>query len=269
MSLPKTYQPSDYESDIYSLWESRGVFKANPDSGKPAFSISMPPPNETGKLSLGHALFLTLQDIMARHQRQLGKDVLWLPGTDHAALAVNAIIEKKLAEEGTDKHAIGREAFLAKTREFVGDSRQTMLGQMRAMGASADWSRLRYTLDDALNRCVNETFVKMYNDGLIYRGARIVNWDPNLQTSISDDEVEYVDEVTTFYTFKYGPFEIGTSRPETKFSDKYVVMHPDDERYAALLKAGATVTLPLVGRVIPIVADDYSDPAKGTGGRGG
>ncbi|MCA9331116.1 class I tRNA ligase family protein, partial [Candidatus Saccharibacteria bacterium] len=175
MNLPKVYDPSAYEADIYALWEKAQVFKADPTSDKERFSIAMPPPNETGTLSLGHALFLTLQDIMARHARQQGKDVLWLPGTDHAALPVNAIIEKKLADEGTNKHEIGREAFLERTREFVADSRGTMLSQMRAMGASADWSRLRYTLDDALNRCVNETFARMYSDGLIYRGHRIVN----------------------------------------------------------------------------------------------
>src|SRR5262245_62041887 len=194
MNLPKTYEPGQYESDIYALWEKSGVFTAHPESSKERFSIAMPPPNETGTLSLGHALFITLQDIMCRHARQQGKDVLWLPGTDHAALPVNAIIEKQLAEEGTNKHAIGREAFLARTREFVGNSRQTMLGQMRAMGASADWSRLRYTLDEALSRCVSETFTKMYNDGLVYRGHRIVNWDPNLETNVSDDEVVYTEE---------------------------------------------------------------------------
>ena len=172
MKLSKAYNPNEHEEEIYKLWEEKGVFTADPTSGKETFSISMPPPNETGTLSLGHALFLTIQDIMARHNRQLSKDVLWLPGTDHAALAVNAIIEKKLAEEGTDKHEVGREEFLKRTKEFVGNSRETMLEQMRAMGASADWSRLRYTLDDALNRCVNETFVKMYDDGLIYRGVR-------------------------------------------------------------------------------------------------
>ena len=266
MSLEKAYQPGDYETDIYSLWESRGVFKADPDSGKKPFTISMPPPNETGTLSLGHALFLTLQDVMARHHRQLGEDVLWLPGTDHAALAVNAIIEKKLAEEGTDKYEIGREAFLQKTREFVGSSRETMLVQMRAMGASADWSRLRYTLDDALNRCVNETFVKMYEDGLIYRGARVVNWDPNLQTTISDDEVEYVDETTVFYTFKYGPFEMGTTRPETKFGSQYVVMHPDDERYRDYKHGDSFETEWINGPVtVTIVKDSVMDMSLGTG----
>jgi len=178
MNLPKTYDPGQYEADIYALWEKSGVFTAHPESHKERFSISMPPPNETGTLSLGHALFLTLQDIMVRHARQQGKDALWLPGTDHAALAVNALIEKQLAEEGTDKHQIGREAFLERTRTFVAASRGTMLGQMRAMGASADWSRLRYTLDDALNRCVNEVFMKMYAAGVIYRGHRIVSMPP-------------------------------------------------------------------------------------------
>src|SRR6185369_9229943 len=241
MQLPKTYEPGEYEADIYALWEKSGAFTADPTSDKEHFSIAMPPPNETGTLSLGHSLFLTLQDIMARYNRLQGKDVLWLPGTDHAALPVNAIIEKKLADEGTNKHEIGREEFLKRTVDFVSQSRGTMLGQMRAMGASCDWTRLRYTMDPGLNRIVNEVFVKMYKDGLIYRGSRIVNWDPNLETNISDDEVVYKEEVGKFYTFKYGPFEIGTARPETKFGDKYVVMHPDDKRYAKY-KHGDTFT---------------------------
>ncbi len=160
MKLSKVYQANEYEEDIYALWEKSQLFTADPDSKKEHFSISMPPPNETGTLHIGHALFVTLQDIIVRHQRQKGKDVLWLPGTDHAALPVNAIMENRLTEEGTDKHKVGREEFLKRTREFVGDSRDTINAQMRAMGASCDWSRARYTLDDALNRCVNETFVK-------------------------------------------------------------------------------------------------------------
>ncbi len=266
MKLPKVYEPGQYEADIYALWEKSGAFVAVPESNKPHFSISMPPPNETGTLSLGHALFLTLQDIMARHARQQGKDVLWLPGTDHAAIPVNAIIEKKLADEGTNKHAVGRDAFLERTRAFVGNSRETMLGQMRAMGASADWSRLRYTLDDALNRCVNETFTKMYDDGLIYRGSRIVNWDPNLETNISDDEVVYKEEKGKFYTFKYGPFEIGTARPETKFGDKYIVMHPDDKRYAKY-KHGQTFEVEWINGPITatLIKDEVADPDFGTG----
>jgi valyl-tRNA synthetase len=266
MHLPKVYEPNQYEQDIYALWEKSGAFIADPTSDKERFSISMPPPNETGTLSLGHALFLTLQDIMTRHARQKGKDALWLPGTDHAALAVNAIIEKQLNEEGTDKHAIGREAFLERTRSFVSGSRGAMLDQMRAMGASCDWSRQRYTLDDALNRCVNESFVKMHNDGLIYRGHRIVNWDPILETTVSDDEVERVEEKTPFYTFQYGPFQIGTSRPETKFGDKYVVMHPDDKRYADY-KHGDTFEAEWINgkTTATVIKDEVIDPEFGTG----
>jgi valyl-tRNA synthetase len=181
----KTYQPQKYEQPIYQQWEEQGTFRAHPEKKAKRFSMSMPPPNETGTLSLGHAMF-TLEDIMVRYHRLQGEDVLWLPGTDHAAIPVNALIEKQLADEGTDKHAIGREAFLKRTKDFVADSRGTMLEQMRAMGFSADWSRQRYTLDESLNRCVNETFVKMYEAGLIYRGHRIVNWDPKLETKIDD-----------------------------------------------------------------------------------
>lgn len=266
MKLPKVYEASQYEDDIYALWEKSRVFVADPTSDKEHFSISMPPPNETGTLHIGHALFITLQDILSRHARQQGKDVLWLPGTDHAALPVNAIIEKQLTDEGTDKHQIGREEFMKRTREFVGNSRDTINSQVRAMGASVDWSRARYTLDEALNRSVNETFVKMYDDGLIYRGNRIVNWDPNLETNVSDDEVVYKEEKGKFYTFKYGPFEIGTARPETKFGDKYVVMHPDDKRYAKY-KHGDTFEAEWINGPITatVIKDEAADPEFGTG----
>jgi valyl-tRNA synthetase len=266
MSFPSVYEPDKYESDIYSLWEQGRVFQADPNSGKEHFSISMPPPNETGTLHVGHSLFLTLQDIMARYARQLNKDVLWLPGTDHAALATNAIIEKQLAEQGTDKHAIGREEFLKRTREFVGNSRNTINSQIRAMGSSCDWSRARYTLDEALNRCVNEVFVKMYEDGLIYRGHRIVNWDPNLETTVSDDEVVHREEQGKFYTLQYGPFQIGTARPETKFGDKYVVMHPDDERYKQY-KHGDTFDAEWINGPVTatVIKDEAVDMSFGTG----
>ncbi|HSX23745.1 MAG TPA: class I tRNA ligase family protein, partial [Candidatus Saccharimonadales bacterium] len=265
MKLPKVYEPQEYERDIYALWEKSGAFQAHPEREAKRFSISMPPPNETGTLSLGHAIY-TLQDIMVRYDRMQGKDVLWLPGTDHAALPVNALIEKQLAEEGTNKHELGREEFLRRTREFVGNSRENMLEQMRAMGFSADWSRLRYTLDDALNRCVNETFTKMYNDGLIYRGNRIVNWDPNLETTVSDDEVERVEEKGILYTFQYGPFQISTARPETKFGDKYVVMHPDDKRYAQY-KHGDTFEAEWINGPVTatVIKDKAVDPKFGTG----
>lgn len=265
MQLPKVYEPAIYEPDIYTLWEKSKAFEADPTSKKERFSIAMPPPNETGTLSLGHAMY-TLQDIIARYQRMRGKDVLWLPGTDHAALPVNALIEKQLSEEGTNKHEVGRDEFLRRTKEFVANSRGTMIRQMRAMGFSADWSRQRYTLDDTLNRCVNETFVKMYNDGLIYRGHRIVNWDPNLETTIADDEVEHKEETTKFYTFQYGPFQISTARPETKFGDKYVVMHPDDKRYAEY-KHGDTFEAEWINGTVTatVIKDKAVDPAFGTG----
>lgn len=266
MNLPKIYEPSEYETNIYKLWEQSRAFEADPSSKKEKFSIAMPPPNETGTLSIGHSLFLTLQDILARYNRLKGRDVLWLPGTDHAALAVNAIIEKKLADEGTNKHNIGREEFLTRTREFVSGSRNTMLEQMRAMGASTDWSRLRYTLDPALTRTVSEVFTRMYAGGLIYRGHRIVNWDPVLETNVSDDEVEYREETTKLYTFRYGPFEIATARPETKFADKYVVVHPDDKRYAKY-KHGETFEAEWINGKITgtVIKDDVIDPGFGTG----
>jgi len=266
MKLPSVYEPGRYEKDIYSLWEKSGVFRADPSAPKQRFSISMPPPNETGTLHVGHALGITLQDIMARHARQQGKDVLLLPGTDHAALATNALIEKKLAEQGTDKHRVGREEFLRITREFVGNSRSTINSQVRAMGASCDWGRGRYTLDDTLNRCVNEVFVKMYHDGLIYRGHRIVNWDPKLETTVSDDEVQYREESAPFYTLKYGPFEIGTARPETKFGDKYVVMHPDDDRYKRY-SHGQTFEAEWINGPVraTVIKDKAIDPGFGTG----
>ncbi|MGZ6005255.1 MAG: valine--tRNA ligase [Candidatus Saccharimonadales bacterium] len=265
MKLSKAYSPSEHEKHIYELWEKSGAFKADPTSDKPRFSISMPPPNETGTLSLGHAMY-TLQDIMIRHARQQGKDALWLPGTDHAALAVNAIIEKKLVDEGKTKHDIGRDDFLVRTKAFVGDSRDTMLLQMRAMGFSADWSRLRYTLDDSLNRMVNETFVRMYQKGLIYRGHRIVNWDPTLETNVSDDELEHVEETTSFYTFQYGPFQIGTARPETKFGDKYVVMHPKDRRYAKYKHGDSFEAEWINGPVrATVIKDEAIDMDFGTG----
>lgn len=266
MKLPSVYEPGKYEAKIYEKWEKSGAFKADPASDKPHFSISMPPPNETGTLHLGHTLFLTLQDVMARHARQRGNDVLWLPGTDHAAIATNAVVEKMLAEQGTHKHEIGREEFLKRVREFVSNSRDTINKQIRAMGASCDWSRTRYTLDNALNRSVNEVFTKMYKDGLIYRGHRIVNWDPKLETTVSDDEVDHQEEKATLYTLQYGPFQITTARPETKFGDKYVVMHPDDKRYTHHKDGETFETEWINGKIkATVVKDSAVDPEFGTG----
>ncbi|MEI9913826.1 MAG: valine--tRNA ligase [Candidatus Saccharibacteria bacterium] len=266
MKLPTTYDAAGHEPDIYKLWEDSKVFVADPTSNKERFSIAMPPPNETGTLHIGHALGVTIQDILARHARLQGKDVLWLPGTDHAALPTNAIIEEQLRQEGTNKHEIGREEFIRRTREFVANSRDTINTQIRAMGASVDWSRSRYTLSDSLSRSVNEVFVKMYNDGLIYRGYRIVNWDPKLETNVSDDEVEYKQEKAKFYTLKYGPFEISTARPETKFADKYVVIHPDDKRYSQYKDGDQFEAEWINGKVTAtIIKDEAVDPKFGTG----
>lgn len=266
MKLPKTYVAADYENKIYELWENRDVFKADPSRKAERFSISMPPPNATGTLHVGHALGIAVQDIMIRYTRMQGRDALWLPGTDHAALATNAIMEKQLAEEGTNKHEVGREEFVRRLKEFIAASQDRMRSQIRAMGASCDWSRERYTLDDALNRCVNETFVKMYKDGLIYRGHRIVNWDPKLETTVADDEVVRIEEKAPFYTFQYGPFQIGTARPETKFGDKYVVMHPDDKRYKKYKHGQTFETEWINGKITATVIKDRAvDSEFGTG----
>ncbi len=266
MKLSKNFESKQYEELIYALWEKSEVFRADPHSKKTHFSIAMPPPNETGTLGVHHALFLTLQDIIVRHARMKNLDVLWLPGTDHAALPVNSIIEKQLAAEGLTKHQIGREEFLSRTRKFVSGSRETMLTQMRAVGISADWSRLRYTLDDTLVRVVNETFIAMYKQGVIYRGERIVNWDSVLETTVSDDEVDYKTEITKLYTLKFGPFEITTARPETKLGDKYVVMHPEDKRYVKYKDGDTFKTEWINGEITAtIIKDDVVDMSFGTG----
>ena len=234
MALPKAYDPKAVEDAIYKLWEDQDAFAADASSSKEPFTVSMPPPNATGQLHLGHAVMLALEDIFIRFARMRGKEALWVPGTDHAAIATESVVIKKIQKEENipdPRAALGREELIKRIADFVEHSQDTIRSQVRKMGASCDWSRERYTMDPSLNRCVNEVFKKMYDDGLVYRGHRIVNWDPKMQTTVSDDEIEYVDEKAPFYTFQYGPFQIGTSRPETKFGDKYVVMHPDDDRY--------------------------------------
>jgi len=264
MKLPKIYDAKEYEDKIYALWEESGAFQ--PSDAKDTFSITMPPPNATGRLHVGHAAMLAVEDVLVRYNRMQGKSVLWTPGTDHAGIATNAIIEKRLADEGRKKEDIGREEFLKQLSKFVDESIDTIRTQIKAMGSSTDWTRERYTMEPAMNRIVSEVFINMYKDGLIYRGHRIVNWDHVLQTVVSDDELNYKDEQTTLYTFKYGPFEISTARPETKFGDKYVVMHPDDKRYAKY-KHGDTFEAEWInGKVTAtIVKDEVIDPEFGTG----
>lgn len=266
--LPKAYDPRATEDRIYTLWEESGAFRADPTSGKEPFSISMPPPNATGQLHLGHAVMLALQDIFIRFARMQGKEVLWVPGTDHAAIATESLVIRHLQQEGmADPRAtLGREGLLKAIASFVEKSRTTIRGQVRKMGCSCDWSRERYTMEPALNRVVNEVFVRMYNDGLIYRGHRIVNWDPVLKTTVSDDEVNYREEQAPFYTFSYGPFQIATSRPETKFGDKYVVMHPDDDRYTQY-RHGDTFEAEWINGPVraTVIKDAAVDPSFGTG----
>lgn len=266
--LDKAYNAGDTEDGIYAEWERSGAFKADAKSKKEPFSISMPPPNATGQLHLGHAVMLALEDIFTRYARMQGKEALWVPGTDHAAIATESLVIRNLQKEGMadPRKQLGREKLIAAIADFVAKSRDTIRGQVRKIGSSCDWSRERYTMEPALNRIVNEVFMNMYNDGLIYRGHRIVNWDPKLQTTVSDDEVNYKEETAPFYTFQYGPFQIGTSRPETKFGDKYVVMHPDDKRYLKH-KHGDTFTAEWINGPVhaTIIKDKAVDPEFGTG----
>ncbi len=267
--LEKAYDPKATEDRIYKMWEDSGAFKpeaCNP-KGEP-FTVSMPPPNATGQLHLGHAVMLALEDIFIRFARMQGKKALWVPGTDHAAIATENVVIKNLQKGGMKdpRKQLGREPLIAKIAEFVEQSKNTIRSQVRKMGSSCDWSRERYTFEPSLNRCVNEVFKKMYADGLIYRGHRIVNWDPKLQTTVSDDEVTYKEEKAPFYTFTYGPFQIATSRPETKFGDKYVVMHPDDKRYKKY-KHGDTFEAEWINGPVraTVIKDEAIDMEFGTG----
>ena len=242
----KPYNPAEEECAMYKLWEESGYF--NPDNLPPLhkdsaeqnsgrtepFTIMLPPPNVTGILHMGSAMMLAVEDVLVRHARMSGKKALWLPGTDSAAIATQARVEKDIQKkEGKSRYDLGRGELLKRIDAFVEENKSTILGQMRAMGASLDWSRYAYTMDAPRYSAVMEAFVRMYDAGLIYRGNRIVNWDPGLQTTVSDDEIEYVERKDPFYYFQYGPFVIGTVRPETKFGDKYVVINPKDERYKA------------------------------------
>ena len=266
--IAKAYEASQFEDEIYKKWEESGVFSLTGDKSKKPFSIMMPPPNATGTLHLGHATMLALEDTMIRYKRMAGFDALWIPGTDHAAIATQSVVEKKLQAEGikNPREELGREKLLAEIRKFVEKSQGTIRNQVKKMGSSCDWTREKYTFSDEMNESVKELFKMMYEDGLIYRGGRIVNWDPKMQTTVADDEIEYIEEKAEFYTFKYGPFEISTSRPETKFGDKYVVMHPDDKRYKKF-KHGETFECEWINGNITatIIKDKAVDPEFGTG----
>lgn len=268
-NLKKPYEAKTVEPAIYKKWEESGYLKPEnqPNKNGETYTIILPPPNVTGTLHAGHAIMLAIQDTIVRYKRMRGYETLWLPGTDHAAIATQSVVEKKIyKEEGKNRFEIGREEMLRRINDFAMESQTTIISQFKSMGASLDWSRLAFTLDNDRNLAVNTVFKKMYNDGLIYKGGRIVNWDTKGQTTISDDELVYKEEKTKFYYFKYGPFTIGTARPETKFGDKYVVMHPNDARYSKY-KHGDKLTVEWINGPIEatIIKDESVDPEFGTG----
>ncbi|CAN1529872.1 ValS Valyl-tRNA synthetase [Caulobacteraceae bacterium] len=288
--LDKTFDPQTVEPRLYKAWEESGAFAPTSDPAAEPFSIVIPPPNVTGSLHIGHALNNTLQDVLIRFQRMRGKAALWLPGTDHAGIATQMVVERQLAAAGNvGRRDMGRDAFVAKVWEWKAESSGTIQNQLRRLGASCDWSRERFTLDEGLSAAVRKVFVDLHRQGLIYRDKRLVNWDPHFQTAISDLEVEQKEVDGAYWHFAY-PLENGvtypypvafddegkatewetrdyivvaTTRPETMLGDTAVAVHPDDERYKGLI--GKTLKLPIVGRSIPIVADDYADPTKGSG----
>ncbi len=264
MQIDKSFNFQERENQIYKRWEQLKCF--SPNDAKETFTIIMPPPNATGQLHLGHAIMLSIQDTMIRFKRMQGFSTLYVPGTDHAALATSSKVEAiYLEKEGKNRYDYGREKFLGLVDDYVAQSQNTIIKQTKVMGTSCDWDKLRYTLEPTISEQVLKTFVSMYNDGLIYRSGRIVNWDPNMQTTVSDDEVEYEEQKTNFYYFKFGPVTIGTSRPETKFKDKVIVVHPDDTRYKDLIGKEFEcewIDGPIKAKVI---ADDCMDMDLGTG----
>lgn len=274
MELAKSFDPKDIETRWYSTWETAGYFSPAGFEGVNAYCIMLPPPNVTGTLHMGHAFQHTLMDALIRYHRMLGDNTLWQPGTDHAGIATQIVVERQLDQEGKDRRQMGREAFLERVWQWKEESGSTITRQMRRMGASCDWSRERFTMDETLSRAVTEVFVRLYREGLIYRGKRLVNWDPVLQTAVSDLEVVSVEEQGSLWHILY-PFEqleggsehqglvVATTRPETMLGDMAVAVHPEDERYRHLI--GRHLRLPLSERTIPIIADSYVDPAFGTG----
>ncbi|MDE2029967.1 MAG: valine--tRNA ligase [Alphaproteobacteria bacterium] len=269
MSIEKTYDPSAVETRLYERWEKSGAFACDVHSKKEPYCIMLPPPNVTGSLHMGHALINTLQDILIRFQRMKGKDVLWQLGTDHAGISTQLVVERQLAAQGLDRREMGREAFLKRVWAWKEESGGTITKQLRRLGASGDWSRECFTMDEGLSRAVTREFVTLYNEGLIYKDKRLVNWDPKMLTAVSDLEVESKEVKGHLWYFNY-PIEgsdewitIATTRPETMLGDTAVAVHPENEKLKHLI--GKQVKLPLVGRLIPIIGDDYADPEKGTG----
>lgn len=267
-NLLQPYNAQEVEPGLYAAWEESGYFNPDnlPGERKEAFTIVMPPPNANGSLHAGHALFVTIQDILTRYHRMNGKNALWLPGSDHAGFETQVVYEKKLEKEGRSRFDMKREDLYKEILDFTLSNKTFMEGQLRQLGASCDWSRSLFTLDERVIKTVYNTFSKLDQDGLLYRGKRIVNWCPKHQTSLSNLETTHVSRKDPFYYFKYGPFTIGTVRPETKFGDKYVVMHPDDERYKEFTH-GQKITVEWINGPIEatIIKDEASDPEFGTG----
>ena len=265
--LASTFSPVDIEAPLYEKWISAGYFTADAKSSKEPFTIVLPPPNVTGVLHIGHALDLTLQDCLSRMKRMKGYEVLWLPGMDHAGIATQNVVEKQLATSGLSRHDLGRDEFVKKAWEWKAESGGAILGQMRRIGAGVDWSRERFTMDEGMSKAVVSIFKKMYEDNLIYRAERIINWCPRCLTALSDIEVEHQDDAGEFVSVRYGDGDqsitVATTRPETMMGDGAVAVHPDDPRYKHMI--GTEVLLPLVNRMIPIIADELVEPDFGTG----
>ncbi len=268
-TIGKTYEPQDVEKKWYAFWEENGFFHADEDSPKPHYSIVIPPPNVTGVLHMGHALNNTLQDVLVRWKRMTGYEVLWMPGTDHAGIATQNVVEKQLAMEERDRHDLGREKFVERVWQWRSESGGQIINQLKRLGASCDWDRERFTMDEGLSQAVREVFVSLYEDGLIYRANRLINWCPRCHTALSDLEVEHDEQSGFLWHIRYPvkgmdrSLVVATTRPETMLGDSGVAVHPEDERYQDLI--GKMVTLPLMDREIPIIADEYVNREFGTG----
>jgi len=269
-TIDKGYEPRSVEARWYEFWEKQGLFAAQEKSDKPGYSIVIPPPNVTGVLHMGHALNVTLQDILCRYRRLQGDSVLWMPGTDHAGIATQNVVERKLAEQGLSRHSIGREKFIEAVWKWRKEYGSAIINQLKRLGASCDWDRERFTMDEGLSRAVRKVFVQLYEEGLIYRGRYIINWCPRCRTALADLEVEHEELDGCLYHVLYpfaegaGGIVVATTRPETMLGDTAVAIHPEDPRYADL--ACSEVILPLVNKKIPVIKDAYVDMTFGTGG---
>ncbi|MEY4753254.1 MAG: hypothetical protein RJA44_929, partial [Pseudomonadota bacterium] len=268
-ALSKSFEPQPIEARWAPAWEASGVYAPTLDPARPSFCVQLPPPNVTGTLHMGHAFNQTIMDSLTRYHRMLGHNTLWVPGTDHAGIATQIVVERQLQEKGVTRHDLGRKNFVAKVWEWKEHSGSTITRQMRRMGDSVSWDHEYFTMDDKLSKVVTETFVKLFDEGLIYRGKRLVSWDPILKSAVSDLEVESEEEDGSLWHIRY-PIEgsdeslvVATTRPETMLGDTAVMVHPEDERYTHLI--GKQVRLPITNRLVPVIADAYVDKDFGTG----